>query len=51
LFTGDGLSSTGGAVVSWAILSAHGAVEDGGIFAESRSAKSPKPPENQSSIA
>ncbi len=51
LFTGDGLSSTGGAVVSWAILSTHGAVEDGGIFSESRSARSPKPPESQLSIA
>ena len=51
LFTGEGLSSTGGAVVSWAILSAHGAVEDGGIFSESRSARSPKPPESQPSIA
>jgi hypothetical protein len=51
LFTGDGLSSTGGAVVSWAILSPYGAIEDGGIFSESRSAKSPKPPENPPSIA
>jgi len=51
LFTGDGLSSTGGAVVSWAILSPYGAIEDGGMFSESRSAKSPKPPENQPSIA
>jgi hypothetical protein len=51
LFSGDGLSSTGGAVVSWAILSSHGAIEDGGIFSESRSARSPKPPENPPSIA
>jgi hypothetical protein len=51
MFTGDGLSSTGGTVVSWAILSPHGAVEDGGIFSETRSARSPKPPENQPSIA
>ncbi|HEV7703718.1 MAG TPA: hypothetical protein VGO46_05460 [Gemmatimonadaceae bacterium] len=51
LFWSDGLSSTGGAVVSWAILSPDGAVEDGGIFTESRSAKSPEPPEHQSSIA
>ncbi|HMI57524.1 MAG TPA: hypothetical protein VK511_05720, partial [Gemmatimonadaceae bacterium] len=51
LFWSDGLSSTGGAVVSWAILSLEGGVEDGGIFTESRSAKSPKPPENEPSIA
>lgn len=51
LFAGDGLSSTGGAVVSWAILSPYGAIEDGGIFSESRSARSPKPPEHQPSIA
>jgi hypothetical protein len=51
IFTGDGLSSTGGAVVSWAILNANGAVEDGGILSESRSAKSPKPPEDSLSIA
>ena len=44
-FSGDGLSATGGAVVSWAILSERGAVEDGGMFSESLSAASPKPPE------
>jgi hypothetical protein len=50
MFTGDGLSSCGGAVVSWAILSEHGAVEDGGIFTESMSANSPKPPDIPHSI-
>lgn len=50
LFSGDGLSATGGAVVSWAILSERGAIEDGGMFAESLSAASPKPPDTPVSI-
>ena len=44
MFTGDGLSFTGGAVVSWAVLSEHGAIEDGGVITESMSAASAKPP-------
>ena len=51
MFTGDGLSSSGGAVVSWAILNVNGAVEDGGVFAHSMSAASPKPPETPPSIS
>ena len=50
MFTGDGLSSSGGAVVSWAILSEHGAIEDGGIITESMSASSPKPPDTPHTI-
>jgi len=50
LFSGDGLSATGGAVVSWAILSKRGAIEDGGMFSESLSAASPKPPDTPVSI-
>jgi hypothetical protein len=50
LFSGDGLSATGGAVVSWAILSKRGAIEDGGTFTESLSAASPKPPDSPVSI-
>ncbi|MEO6416609.1 MAG: hypothetical protein ABIP73_11290 [Gemmatimonadaceae bacterium] len=51
MFSGDGLSSTGGAVVTWAILSTHGSVEDGATFSHTMSAKSPKPPEMPPSIA
>lgn len=50
LFSGDGLSATGGAVVSWAVLSKRGAIEDGGIFSDSLSAASPKPPDAPVSI-
>ena len=50
IFSGDGLSSSGGAVVSWAILNTNGAVEDGGVLSHSMSAKSPKPPETPPSV-
>ncbi len=50
MFSGDGLSSTGGAVVTWAILSTAGAVEDGATFSHTMSANSPKPPETPTSI-
>lgn len=50
MFSGDGLSSTGGAVVTWAILSPAGAVEDGATFSHTMSANSPKPPETPTSI-
>jgi hypothetical protein len=51
MFHGDGLSSSGGAVVTWAILNVNGAVEDGGVFSHSMSAASPKPPETPPSIS
>jgi hypothetical protein len=51
MFHGDGLSSRGGAVVTWAILNVNGAVEDGGVFSHSMSAASPKPPETPPSIS
>jgi hypothetical protein len=51
MFHGDGFSSSGGAVVTWAILNVNGAVEDGGVFSHSMSAASPKPPETPPSIS
>lgn len=50
MFSGDGLSAMGGAIVRWAVLGSDGTVLEGGIMADRESATFPPPPKSETSF-